>query len=75
VQEGEIFGRRRKTPQSVQRARSTPIDTFVELNPGDYVVHAQYGIGLFKGIERIKTAQSERDYVNLLYAQEETILI
>ena len=38
------------------------IDSFVELNPGDHVVHVNYGIGLFKGIQRIKAAGNERDY-------------
>ena len=46
VQENEIFGRRKRPPRSLKQARSVAIDTFVELNPGDYVVHVNYGIGL-----------------------------
>ena len=51
------------------------IDTFVELNPGDYVVHVNYGIGLFKGIDRVKALGNERDYIKLEYADEETVFI
>lgn len=51
------------------------IDTFIELNPGDYVVHVNYGIGKFRGIERVKIADTERDYINLLYANDETVFI
>ena len=75
IQENEIFGRRRRIPKSVKQVKSSVIDTFVELNPGDYVVHVNYGIGQFKGIERVKTLGHERDYINLLYAQDETVFI
>ena len=75
IQENEIFGRRRRIPKSVKQVKSLVIDTFVELNPGDYVVHVNYGIGQFKGIERVKTLGHERDYINLLYAQDETVFI
>jgi transcription-repair coupling factor (superfamily II helicase) len=47
----------------------------VELNPGDYVVHVNYGIGLFKGIERIRALGHERDYVTLEYSGEETVFV
>ena len=75
VQENEIFGRRRHIPKSVKHAKSAVIDTFVELNPGDYVVHVNYGIGQFKGIERVKALGNERDYIKLEYADEEMVFI
>jgi transcription-repair coupling factor (superfamily II helicase) len=75
IQENEIFGRRRRPPKSLKTARSAAIDTFVELNPGDYVVHVNYGIGLFKGIERIKALGHERDYISVEYAGEETVFV
>lgn len=75
IHENEIFGRRRRIPKSVKTAKSRVIDTFIELNPGDYVVHVNYGIGKFRGIERVKIADTERDYINLLYANDETIFI
>jgi transcription-repair coupling factor (superfamily II helicase) len=75
IQENEIFGRRRRIPKSVKQAKSRAIDTFVELNPGDYVVHINYGIGQFLGIERIKAAGTERDYIQVRYADEETLFI
>ncbi|MGF7107710.1 transcription-repair coupling factor [Treponema pedis] len=75
IHENEIFGRRRRIPKSVKTAKSSVIDTFIELNPGDYVVHVNYGIGKFRGIERVKIADTERDYINLLYANDETVFI
>jgi transcription-repair coupling factor (superfamily II helicase) len=50
----ELFGqfalRRRQRPMRP----TAPIDTLEDLQPGDYVVHASYGIGKFLGIETIR---------------------
>ncbi|MDR2793854.1 MAG: transcription-repair coupling factor [Treponema sp.] len=79
VQENEIFGRTRhsrgRSPHSLKTARSIAIDTFVDLAPGDCVVHINYGIGLFKGIDRIRALGHERDYIKIEYADEETIFV
>ena len=75
IQENEIFGRRKHVPHSVKHAKSSVIDTFVELNPGDFVVHVNYGIGRFLGIERVRAMGNERDYIKLEYAEEETVFI
>ena len=75
IQENEIFGRKKRPPASVKKVKSSPIDSFVELNKGDYVVHINYGIGRFIGIDRIKSSGTERDYIHLEYAGEETVFI
>ena len=75
IQENEIFGRRKKAPKSIKSAKSVPIDTFVELTPGDAVVHVNYGIGLFKGVERVKSGGLERDYIKLEYADEDIAFV
>ena len=71
IQENEIFGRRKHVPKSLHHAKSQAIDTFVELNEGDFVVHVNYGIGIFRGIQRVKAMGNERDYIKLEYADEE----
>ncbi len=73
IQENEIFGRRRRAPASLKKTESAPIDTFVELDEGDFVVHVNYGIGLFQGIQRMTAAGNERDYIKLEYAGGETV--
>src|SRR5574344_816366 len=75
IQENEIFGRKRQVPKSIRKAKSSVIDSFVELNPGDYVVHVNYGIGLFKGIERVKSLGTERDYIKIEYEGEEFVFV
>ena len=68
-----------KEPKHVQKSlghvKSQVIDTFVELNEGDFVVHVNYGIGQFKGIQRVKAMGNERDYIKLEYADEEFVFV
>lgn len=33
---------------------------FNELNMGDYVVHENYGVGIYRGIEKIQVDGSEK---------------
>lgn len=75
IQENEIFGRKKYVPKSLHKAKSAVIDTFVELNPGDYIVHVNYGIGIFRGIDRVKAMGNERDYIKLEYADEEFVFV
>ncbi|MCL2805425.1 MAG: transcription-repair coupling factor [Treponema sp.] len=75
VQEKEIFGRRKHLTRSLKTVRSSPIDTFVEINPGDYVVHVNHGIGQFKGIERLKPQGHERDYIKIEYAGDVSVFV
>ena len=75
IQENEIFGRKKFVPKSLRRSKSQVIDSFVELNPGDYVVHVNYGIGKFLGIERVKALGNERDYIKLEYANQDYVFV
>lgn len=75
IQENEIFGRRRRGSASLKNVQSEVIDSFVDLSPGDFVVHINYGVGVFKGIDRIRAVGNERDYISLEYAGEERVFI
>ena len=75
VQENEIFGRRKRVPKSLATTKSQIIDSFVELSPGDYVVHVNYGIGRFASIERMRVLGNERDYIKVEYADDETVFV
>jgi len=75
VSENEIFGRKKRYKTAVKHVSSKPIDTFVELQPDDYIVHIEYGIGIFRKIERIHAAGRERDYIKIEYANNEHVFI
>lgn len=71
----EIFGRRREKARAMVQVSSAPIDSFVDLKEGDFVVHIKYGIGKFVKIERVRTSHSERDYIKILYAGDEYLYV
>ncbi len=75
IHENEIFARKKYIAKTSHRVKSKAIDTFVDLNPGDYIVHVSYGIGIFKGIDRVRAIGNERDYIKLEYADEEFVFV
>jgi transcription-repair coupling factor (superfamily II helicase) len=64
----ELFGqyalRRRRRPTRI----SSPIDTLSDLQEGDYVVHASYGIGRFCGVQTIQEKGGTNEYLTIEYA-------
>jgi transcription-repair coupling factor (superfamily II helicase) len=63
----ELFGqfalRRKQRPMRP----TAPIDTLEDLQQGDYVVHASYGIGKFLGIETIREKDGQNEYLTIEY--------
>lgn len=73
--EHEIFGRRREVVKTLRHTQSTPLDSFVDLNEGDYVVHVNYGIGRFEKIDRVSSFDRERDFIKIQYADGENLYV
>ncbi|MBS2904738.1 transcription-repair coupling factor, partial [Klebsiella pneumoniae] len=51
------------------------IKSFAELKPGDYVVHANHGIGVYKGIKQIEVAGHKRDYLDIVYDKGDKLYV
>jgi len=66
----EIFGRygQRKYLEKFRYREGLPISTFFELKEGDYIVHRNYGIGIYEGLKRLKVGGGEMDFSSLRYA-------
>ena len=45
------------------------------LKTGDYVVHNAHGIGIYNGIKVLKSANLEKDYIEVLYAGKDKLYI
>lgn len=71
----EIFGKRTKISKHFNTRRTEVLDSFIDLKPGDYVVHIHHGVGLFTGIERVKSQGVEKDYIGILYADDDKVFI
>lgn len=66
----EIFGQY-ATRRRIRKIRSTsPVESLVDLQKGDYVVHVSYGIGKFIGIETIKKKETTSEYLTLEYSKK-----
>ena len=75
VLDNEIFGRKKHRAEKLVDTSSSPLDSFVDLKEGDFVVHVNYGIGRFIKIERVKGFYTERDYIKIEYADKEFIYV
>ncbi|MBQ9071006.1 MAG: transcription-repair coupling factor [Clostridia bacterium] len=51
------------------------IMSYAELEVGDYVVHANYGIGLFEGIESVRIDGVTKDYITIRYAGTDKLFV
>ena len=65
--EPEIFGRRRRRRIRTRFRNVLPIPGVDALKRGDYVVHVDYGIGRFLGLEKIKVQGRERETLKIEY--------
>ena len=54
---------------------SKEISSLSELAPGDYVVHATHGIGLFEGIHKLEMNGVTKDYIKVRYAKNDTLYV
>ena len=79
ITETEIFGRQRlRRPGLHRRAVATPsqIDQlldFSELVEGDFVVHLQHGIALYRGLTKIETTDGVREVISLEFDDKVTL--
>ncbi|WP_201354083.1 transcription-repair coupling factor [Hydrogenimonas urashimensis] len=58
-----------------KRAVKRPTILLDDLKPGDYVVHENYGVGIFKGIEPHQVLGAVRDFVHIQYQNDDTLLL
>ncbi len=49
--------------------------SYADLSVGDYVVHANYGIGLFEGIQTVTTLGVTKDYITIRYAGTDKLFV
>lgn len=67
----ELFHRYQTRRRVRKISTSRAVDGFLDLEPGDYVVHAQHGIALFKSLRMMKKGGEEdsgEEYLTLEFA-------
>lgn len=68
-----------KTRKTKSSKRSTESDLFAEqlgtLEVGDYVIHKDYGVGEYRGIESLELAGNSSDYIVLHYQDNDKVYV
>ena len=52
---------------------SRPVDSFLDLKVGDYVVHVAHGIAKFTGMQTIAKDRKSEEYLTLRFAENATL--
>ncbi len=65
--EKDIFSEATKKRKERKKKKGKLIESFTDLKPGDYVVHDNHGIGVFRGIEKINASGVTKDYLKISY--------
>ncbi|MBN2056960.1 transcription-repair coupling factor, partial [bacterium] len=74
LNEREMLGRQIRR----RRERETALDvgiSFEDLEAGDYIVHVDHGIGRYLGVKRMVVEGVPRDFVELLYADDNRLFV
>ncbi len=71
----EVFGWSKPRPRRPRRQAAHPEFFFADLNPGDYVVHVDFGIGIFQGLIKAAVEGPERDYLRVDYEGGDSIYV
>ncbi|MBI4708437.1 MAG: transcription-repair coupling factor [Candidatus Omnitrophica bacterium] len=66
---------KKTTSKTVVFSEEFPLSNFVDLKSGDYVVHNQYGIGRFLGMEKIRIKDKPKDHLVIEYDQQEKLYV
>lgn len=72
----EIYGVNKFTSKYFNKYKSArEISGYEDLNIGDYLVHDNYGIAVYKGLKTIKSYNSVKDYLHLAYKNNESLYV
>ena len=66
---------KRKKRKRYGKVKGEKIDNFTDLNMGDYVVHRNYGIGQYIGIEQLNVDGVRKDYLKIRFKGDDFLYV
>ena len=76
ISESDIFTAREiKKKKKTARYQGDKIGSFSDVNIGDYVVHQNHGVGIYRGIEQVETDGILEDYISIEYDKGSKLFI
>lgn len=74
--DSEIFGWERPVPRKAARKTiDAPEKYFADLKEGDYVVHVDYGIGIYDGLVKRTIDGVTKDFLRINYAEGDQLFV
>lgn len=70
ISESDIFGDQKKKKKKRKKFSGSNISSFSDLSLGDYVVHENHGLGIYRGIEKVEVDRIVKDYIKIEYASK-----
>jgi len=67
VTEEEIFGPRERRPRRAHWPEGAAVEALSQLSLGDYVVHAEHGIGIYRGLVELRLGGAQGEFLRLEY--------
>jgi transcription-repair coupling factor (superfamily II helicase) len=67
ITESELFGEKHVRKRPSVSLKDHALAAFSELQVDDYVVHAEHGIGLYRGLWKLKLGNEEHDFLLIEY--------
>mgnify|MGYP001182213967 CR=1 FL=1 len=67
ISESDIFTVEKKKRRKRTNYEGKKIQSFTELVPGDYIIHENHGLGIYRGIEKIEVDKIAKDYIKIEY--------
>lgn len=73
----QIFDRyhRAKSKPKFSKSKSLTLRELKTLQPGDYVVHVDYGVGRFAGMDNVKVGKSTQEAIRLVYRDDDLLYV
>ncbi|MEY8523801.1 transcription-repair coupling factor [Lachnospiraceae bacterium 38-10] len=68
ISESDIFGAEKKRKRRTRKYEGQKIQDFADLKVGDFVVHENHGMGIYRGIEKVEMDHVVKDYMKIEYA-------
>ena len=76
LSEKDIFKERKaKKPKKKSQYSGQKINSLSEISVGDYVVHEKYGLGIYRGMEKIEYDGITKDYINIEYKDASNLFV
>jgi transcription-repair coupling factor (superfamily II helicase) len=71
----EIFSRYRRKARSARFSQQEALVDYESLQPGDYIVHIDYGVGIYKGLKKMPSGGSTIDCLMIGYADNDVVYV